>query len=297
MRQLLSLALEEGRSIKAILHRVGEALDGIYSAGRYDERDLDIGLFVYRTGGSRLVYALNHAGDLPSLRTLTSRMTFTPLLCSVGIPQMTEVIANIRSTFSNINIPSGRPRCGHVLMLDEISINEKAVYIRHNNSIGGLCREHTSNMALSMTSVEAVERIADAVHGEHPTVHYGREATVGAISPLRDEDYTAKPILISPTCHGETPAGAISMTTMLLECWKQTAEAVHGPVWTVASDGDATRRAAAYSMFMKETLDPSSPLGKILYQLAGLNYLTGPCDITFDFDAKHLFKHPLRSSS
>jgi len=62
------------------------------------------------------------------------------------------------------------------------------------------------------------------------------------------------------------------------------------PIWSLVTDGDATRRAAGHRLFVKFPLPPESSLYGTLVNLQGLNLFTGEGEITLDFDFKHVFK-------
>ncbi|KIJ05112.1 hypothetical protein PAXINDRAFT_36015, partial [Paxillus involutus ATCC 200175] len=181
---------------------------------------------------------------------------------------------------------------GHSLMMDEIAINEEAYYEKSSNSIGGLCRDHAGLIDIKLTDYETIANALQAVHGESPVCHYGKEATVAAIAAFSPENYTPLPILVSPTCKSEKADRAETLLQRILECWRThpDGEAKFGPVWCFSTDGDSTRRVACHSLFMKYDLDPSSELYEKLSRLAGLNLKFGAHLITMDFDPKHLVK-------
>jgi hypothetical protein len=79
----------------------------------------------------------------------------------------------------------------------------------------------------------------------------------------------------------------------LLDAWKDSpnGEKQHGPIWSVASDGDRVCRAAFHTFFMSEMVQPGDPLYAILATLIGLNLQTGKYFTAAKFDPKHLCKH------
>ena len=64
----------------------------------------------------------------------------------------------------------------------------------------------------------------------------------------------------------------------------------NGPIWSVASDGEASLRNSRFKLCMDHKVQLSSPLGLRLSRLAGMNLHTGPGDITMTADYKHAFK-------
>ncbi|KAG2126019.1 hypothetical protein DEU56DRAFT_916170 [Suillus clintonianus] len=77
-----------------------------------------------------------------------------------------------------------------------------------------------------------------------------------------------------------------------IDRWRATGAEEHlGPIFSVATDGDSTRRAAGHRMFLKSELSSTSRLYGTLSHMPGLNLATGDDEITLDFDYKHIFKH------
>ena len=101
-----------------------------------------------------------------------------------------------------------------------------------------------------------------------------------------------KPIFAAGTCKKEKAPESVELIQTLLDAWKDSpdGEKRHGPIWSVASDGDGVRRAAFHTLFMKDSLKPEDPLFAILSSLVGLNLQTGKYFTTAEFDPKHLCK-------
>jgi hypothetical protein len=76
-----------------------------------------------------------------------------------------------------------------------------------------------------------------------------------------------------------------------IERWHATGTDTRvGPVWSFATDGDATHRAAGHRLFLKHPLSTDSPLYTILSDMPGLNTFTSNSEVTLDFDFKRIFK-------
>ena len=89
-------------------------------------------------------------------------------------------------------------------MWDEISQEERACYMPHTNTVGGLCREHSHLVTTKLDSFEAAVSIGRAlVDG---IVHFGREASVIALGSFGSDLRGAYPVVVSPTCKSESPA-------------------------------------------------------------------------------------------
>ncbi|KAJ7936709.1 hypothetical protein B0H13DRAFT_1589416, partial [Mycena leptocephala] len=104
--------------------------------------------------------------------------------------------------------------------------------------------------------------------------------------------YGAKPVLLIPTCKQGTWQSAALVLQKLIQAWKLSShgKATCGPLLSIASDGDGTRRAALYLVCMHKKLGPDDAISKFLSELPVLNLYTGEGGLTMDFDYKHLFK-------
>jgi hypothetical protein len=128
---------------------------------------------------------------------------------------------------------------------------------------------------------------------EDKTCHHGKDGTVVAIAPIADsEHYTPIPLVLSPSCKTEKGAELAKWLETVFYTWKEHSNGanIRGPIWTLASDGEASFRAARFALCMSETLNPNSELGKVLYKLSGLNLQTGAQGILGTCDPKHVIK-------
>lgn len=288
--QLIRVYTNQGASRATITTAIQKATAGLLKVRSYTKDEINMATVLFRTGGRKLVYAANHGLGLPSINTIRSKSQITHLLPSLGLPTVYELFHNITEVLGKSRVPM--PACGHSLMIDEIALEERPVFIKWLNSVGGLCREHTTGLNLLMASVPGLKSLADAIFGPTPTVHYAKEATVAGIAAFRTEHYEVMPVFASGTCKQEKAPECAKLIKALLDAWRDSTdgEARHGPIWSVASDGDGVRRAAFHVLFMSQTLQPSDPLFPILSPLTGLNLQTGEYFITAEFDPKHLCK-------
>ncbi|KAI0068929.1 hypothetical protein BV25DRAFT_1844785 [Artomyces pyxidatus] len=173
-------------------------------------------------------------------------------------------------------------------MIDGIAICQRARWWKRSNEIIGLCREHAIRANLGMTDFPSVLQVADSIHGDAPSCHYGREATVAAIAPFAIDHYHPIPILLSATCKSETAPEFAVILGLLIEGWSLHGASVHGAMWFISTDGDATFRGALYAVLMDREFTGSLYLA--LTQLEGLNLQCGRDDIVMGPDAKHLVK-------
>ncbi|KAG2143675.1 hypothetical protein DEU56DRAFT_870487 [Suillus clintonianus] len=274
-----SLAASNVDSIREIVNKLEDALEGVYCPRGYGADDLDIATLVYRLGGRQLLFALNKTLGLPSLRTLQTCSVFNSITPTIGPIVDQNFDNNIRSIVLNTHVGVTSPR-GISLMVDEMAIEEMAIHYPRYNKIGGLCWKHSSLIDPVLRTYDSVVRIAQKIHdGE---VHLGKEVTVIGAACFGEEELY--PILVVPTCKTEDSKDTKIVLARAIQRWSATgADQIVGPVWSFATDG--------HRLFLKNPLSMHSPLYGILSNMAGLNTFTGDDEITLDFDFKHIFKH------
>lgn len=179
-------------------------------------------------------------------------------------------------------------------MIDGVALEEKCRYLRDRNCVVGICREHAANVRTRITSMKVIEDLDRALNDEkNSTCCYGKEATVVAIAPYSREDhYSPTPILLSPSCKTETGHGLADWVKTTIKAWNDHPHGarLHGPIWALATDGDAAFRLARFLICLEEPVDRNSKLGRILYQLVGMNCRTGQQGICSTCDPKHVMK-------
>ncbi|KAJ7736281.1 hypothetical protein B0H16DRAFT_1326584 [Mycena metata] len=219
------------------------------------------------------------------------------LLPSIAAPTAAEIATNITTFFGPPPPPTAETcdiapisKVGHCLMLDGIHLCQRCRWHRPTNQIIGLCREHSGHLDLSMNTMDSVLTAVDAVHGESPTCHYGREATVVAVGAFRPENYHALPIMQAQTCKSEKGKGFGDILESVLEQWKIHGAPHHGDVWVVSFDGDSVFREGGFKVLMCNEVDPESPLGKKLAGMPGLNKRCGKNNEVMGPDPKHFSK-------
>ncbi|KAJ7645018.1 hypothetical protein B0H17DRAFT_1186981 [Mycena rosella] len=149
LQQLVSVGLRRGSSPTVIVRMMQSALEGVYRPRPVlDSRTLDIALMVYRLGGRKLLYAVNHGLGLPSLRTLRNHMSFTKIMPTVGTISIEDIIHNIREVVLKPRDAAfvHQPLRGVSLLIDEVALEERTCHFRHNNSVGGLCWRHSPKL-------------------------------------------------------------------------------------------------------------------------------------------------------
>ncbi|KAG2049242.1 hypothetical protein BDR06DRAFT_984500 [Suillus hirtellus] len=286
LQQIINVALCNSASIRQIVNKLEDALEGAYHPQGYDATDLDIATLVYRLGGCQLLFALNQKLAIPSLRTLHTQAVFTIITPTIGTIRNEHFDNNIHAVVLSSCTES--VLCGVSLMIDEIALKEMAVHFSKYNKVSGLCWKHSHLVNPVLRTYESAVNIAQKIHDGH--VHLGKELTVmGASCFGRDEIF---PILAAPTCKSENTNDMEQILTKAIDRWNTTGAAAQvGPVWSVATDSDATRCAAGHRLFVKSPLSESLDLYGTLINMLGLNLFTGNNEVMLDFDFKHIFKH------
>ncbi|THH30616.1 hypothetical protein EUX98_g3584 [Antrodiella citrinella] len=304
-RRLLTAALRRGSNPRTIISYIERSLDGLYSPrGKYSMQDIDVGFLVKAIGGPRLLYTLHHSHGLPSSATITRHSHIPKLHPCVSLPTEEEISASISSMFHPDHKPPpsgdiffyGLP--GVALLIDGLAIEQRCRYLRLKDSVVGPCREHSQGLDLTVSSYESVLGIRTALHGTEdgdvePTCHYGKDGTVVAIAPLgQSEHYSAVPIVLSASCKAETGEELKALLLLIMAVWKKhpNGAAKHGPIRTIATDGEASFRLARHLIGTASTLDPTSDLGKAAAPLVGLNLRVGEDDVVSTCDPKHIIK-------
>ncbi|KAG1738230.1 hypothetical protein EDB19DRAFT_1983776 [Suillus lakei] len=274
LQQIINIALRNGAGVWEIVNKLEDALEGVYRPRGYGASDLDIATLVFRLGGHQLLFALNQSLGLPSIHTLRTRSTFTVITPMIGPIRNEQLDENIRSVVLSSHTCITALR-GVSLMVDEIALEEMVVHFSKYNKIAGLCWKHSHLVDPVLRTYESAITIAQKIHDSE--VHLGKELTViGAACFGEDELY---PILVALTCKTENAGDMEIMLTRTIEWWNITGAAASvGPVWSFATNGDATRRAAGHKIFLKKLLSPELQLYGILNNMPGLNTMTGDAE-------------------
>lgn len=254
---------------------------------------------VLRIGGPRLAYAVFKGLGLPGLSTVYARMDCPELCPSIRFPTLLEVTKNVSSMFREVTgstststSPSPSRRRLHSILIDEVALERRPRYFAAEDAVVGICREHSQSLDLTQISHRGLPAL-EAIHAalESGSCHRAREATVVAIagfSPTPNE-FGARPVLVSGTCKAESERDGARLVQTVLQARRDSpqGEALHGPIISLATDGDPTRRRAFYSYCMTQELSRSSALFELLGDLPLLNICCGPDEVTHDGDFKH----------
>ncbi|KAF8155394.1 hypothetical protein B0H34DRAFT_849557 [Crassisporium funariophilum] len=302
LRRLIAAALRRGISARGLVLRLEQAIAGAYSPrGGFNQREHDIAFLVQAIAGPRLLYALNKSHGFASTSTVQRNTKIPRLLPSVGIPSAEEMRENM-SAFLNPSIkprppslPSGKI-AGNILMFDGVALESKCRYCRRRDSAIGICREHAKNVNPRITSFASIAKLRTALFDEEDDdkkACFGSDATVVAMaSYARSDHYRPIPLIVSPS--DKTEKGewlALWIQTLIDEYSVHIYGSImHGPIFSIGSDGDSSFRKARQIICIKVEIDRNSELGKIVCSLLGINVWTSPEGITGTCDPKHVFK-------
>jgi len=295
LRQLLKTALHNGASIHTIIRMIEDALGRGYRPCGHTAEVTDLALLVYRLGGSNLLYALSKRLALLSLRTLHTKMSFIKVTPTIGRISVKTVKKNTQDVVIAPRLQAGPfIHRGVSLLIDETALEEAAVYLPRANGVGGLCWTHSHLVDPTLYNYQSAINIATSL--QSGKIHLGKEVTiVGAHIFGEDGLY---PLLAAPTCKSENAADMEFVFNTVINGWRTAGgERDVGPLWSLATDGDATCHKAGHRVFLKKRLPIMSPLYGVLSNLPGMNLYTGEEDVTLDFDYKHIIKcehlHPV----
>lgn len=240
IHQIINVALRNGASVRAVVNKLEDALEGVYHPRGYGADDLDMATLIFRLGGRQLLFALNQKLSLPSLRTLRAKSTFTSLVPTIGPIRNNQFDQNIQTIILDARAasPSKLPPHGISFMIDEIVLEEMAVHFSKYNKVGGLCWKHAHIIDPVLRTYDSAVSIAQKIHDSK--VHLGKELTVIGVSCFgEDEIY---PIPTAPTCKAEGASDMERILAQTIEHWNASDAATSvGPVWSFATDGDVTR--------------------------------------------------------
>ena len=289
---VLRTSLKNGSSPSAMVAKLQLAIERAYTPRPgVDERALDVGYLVKAIGGPRLLFALNRFFSLPSYRTIDRHRPVPRLVPSIFAPTHLEISENI-STFFNSKERPVPSITGQSLLIDGVALEEKCRWFRLKNSAIGLCREHAGSLDLHIQNLQSIMSIQAALSGDEPHAHYASEATVVAIGPFQSSNYSAIPLALSGSCKAETGDVMAEWLQNVINAWRDESSGatLHGPIWSVATDGESTMRRCRYRLCMSQPLSNSDLIYPLLKNLAGLNLQTGEDNVTMTCDPKHVFK-------
>ncbi|KAJ3537998.1 hypothetical protein NMY22_g5352 [Coprinellus aureogranulatus] len=282
-------------SVDKLLEQMESALIGKYVPYSFSQLEFDLAAAVYEIGGGAALYALHKSPfALPCERTVQAHRKSFNLTISSGKVRISDILKNIEVMFKNLRKLDGTPlkRVGITLMMDEIASDGRLCYMPLEDLCVGLCEHGAEKFASTKMgqNLELIEAITLALRAGE--IHIGQEILVVAFARNDEVNHAAMPVLILPTCKSGT---ALTFAVIIEKCrqaWQMSpyGEALHGPLWSIASDGDPKRRPSLYLHCMVKPIASADPLYPHLGELQGLNLMTGLKSETHDMDYKHTFK-------
>ena len=131
-----------------------------------------------------------------------------------------------------------------VVVIDGVALEEIGRLDLKQNSIIGLCREHSGAIKKTVDSLADIESAVAAVHNAQ-TTHYGKDGTVFGICPVTDEEnYYVVPLVLSSSCKTETGDQLAEWIEEFLERYHShvLGQLKHGAIIVVATDGESSFR-------------------------------------------------------
>jgi hypothetical protein len=298
---MLSNALKRGSSFKGLLQLLERAASGAYKAtGNHTERDKDFALALYRLGGRQVVHMMHVEHLSPALSTVKRSTTRRTILACIRHPDEQTMVRNFIEIVLLPRADQPKLSVGWHIPLDEISCMERAVWLKHCDQIGGLSPDTTDSVDLSASASDNIEAVAAMVHppdGCAPTVRFSNQLTVAAVVIHSEGDHRALPFLVAGGRGKKDAAGFRRLIHQFISVVESSgAVDTMGYPWSIATDGDSSRRSGGYDeLLVRDLRKPehaatSRVLAKRVTRMLGFNCAFGPHDILITFDPKHLFK-------
>ena len=257
-KQLLGRCLREGRGLQFIIFQLQQAIDGLYSPRNYEKEDFQIAILVHRLGSRKLLYALAKAKGFCSRSSLYDKyLVELPRFecCARGSDAKACILQNLERF---VYAQPCEQRCMWLFIIDDVAVDERIRWDQWTNRIVGLCREHSHDVNVTFDSTDVLDRLKYAI--DQGKVHYGSEATVGALVPLRGNNYSAIPLFVSLTCKKDETASSLApFMEHFFSAWYADSRGYkqRGPCGACISDGAANFRLAAAEQFNSNLLRPN----------------------------------------
>ena len=261
---LLKVCLNSGMGVQSIIGRIGDAIQGKYSAKSYTDHDNDVALLVYRIGGPRLLHIVHTTHGLPSISTtLRCNKRIIPFF-SAAVDKTWEDRIN-----HNFQKMDQLPSKIHTIKMDEIATENRLCWNNADNKLYGVCYQHSHSHSMDINTVDDIAYHKELLNAG--VIHKTKENLVVAVSEVGDGG-NVTPILSLPLCCKTDN----EQFTKMIEAVSQNLQ-----VDVFATDGDAMRRRVFNSMMKPIN---NSGVKKILEKLPlfDLNFIDGNKALFFD---------------
>lgn len=293
MHRIFKNAKRRHWSVEHLLEMLQKAKEGSYRPKNFDDFEYDLATVIYELGGGAALHALHHSPfAFPAISTITERRQDFKIRVTVGSLAISDVMFNIETMFKDVG--PEHTKTGITLSMDEIASDGRLCYFPETDEIVGLCEHSVKEMCSHKMgkNLDIMNAVRRAV--QEGTIHVGQEVLVAAFSRNGKTHYGARVVLMLSTCKMGSFKDAALIIQILREAWALSpyGEALHGPILSIASDGDPKRRPALYLHCMVRELKPDDNLNLFRHvgKLTGFNLWTGSHGETQDLDYKHNMK-------
>jgi len=237
---------------------------------------------------------LQKAGSYPCLTSLRQQEIIPEVIVSAGIQNTVDFNSNISLLLGVKGCkPQDNPAIGMNLFIDGAAIEQVIWFDLKHRCLLGICCEHSKNIKKVVDTIEDIKNVADAIDKDG-IFHCRKDATVLGIAPVTGHvNYHVTPLILSPSCKYEMGEQLALWMEEVIQayCKHPDGEKCHGPISTVCKDGESSFCKLHFILGLEETVDISSPIGKKLSELPGLNLQTGCHGILGTCDPMHIIKH------
>ncbi|KZV94449.1 hypothetical protein EXIGLDRAFT_767095 [Exidia glandulosa HHB12029] len=299
LRWIVSATLNRGSNPTRLMSQLIRGAHDAYQPHGFSKKQLVASYLGHAIGKPKLMHSLGRAYGLVSKRTVDRNLPIPRLLASITCPTAADIEINIEVFLDpevfllpvSLNLQDPQDLPGHVLMFDGIALEQRARYCTLRDQVLGLSRETASNAGTSASTIGDIDSIRTAL--QEGRVRFGSEATVVAAATYTDTvNYSPVPLVVSPSDKTEKGPELQAWISLVLDCWKQHRYTkIRGPVWSLASDGDAAFRYAKHRLCTVRALTSRDATWTALSPLRGFNRYTSADGLTTaTCDPKHIIK-------
>eukprot|EP00798_Chlamydomonas_sp_ICE-L_P005309 gene5309-18554_t len=305
LRQLVQVALRQGRDPNFIIEQVSKAAQGVYHAkGWKDDPDaIDLAFLVLKIGGPLLLTAVHKATqNLPCVSWVKANGSPPKFAPYYGVDIKSVVKQNIMvlvAKSEKASLPGLLPTlCAWHIRCDEVASEKRLRWCPKTNRLIGICFEHQDVVAdnLVFNSIEDLQATHSPVCcGD---AHLAVEVLVVFAQPYRNASYAAIPILALSSCKRLRSEEQHTILQRVQQVWQQMHSDGHvGMLLDLDTDGQTQRRVSLHKLH--STVDASDPscsdkVAKAVWErmqsMPLMDPLCGAGATTTGFDLKHLLK-------